>query len=221
MIDSCVVICLPPMWLPCASSSPTYNALFSLEQFPLFPQEKENSDICPRLQVRAEAVVRTYLPDAQNSVTNDYRMHAWHALDLPPRWRIVTLGTQCNLSESTMCQVCSTHRARTHGEPGMAGMSEPLHVRSTLCVRAHSWVPSCRATKSQLHDSQAAGTFAGSLFVRTADLRAAVGQPFGDSENLPVNLNTFLTQPPCSHNGHGGIESSSCHCRKQPKVTAL
>lgn len=97
---------------------PRYDALFSLEQFPLFPQENGNSDICTRLQIRAEVVAWTtcLVPQTQSQMITAW-MHG--TLDLPPRYRGVNLGKQHKLSESTMCQICGTHRAWMSGEPGM------------------------------------------------------------------------------------------------------
>lgn len=99
---------------------PRYDVLFSLEQFPLFPQENENSDICTRLQVRAEVVawITCLVPQTQSQMTTAL-MHG--TLDLLPRCRGVNLGTQHKLSESTMRQIGGTHRACMSGEPGMTG----------------------------------------------------------------------------------------------------
>lgn len=130
--SSCVVICLPPTRLPFASFSPdTMLVLLGAvstgqRQFGHLSQTTGQS--------RGSRV--DYLPDAQNSVTDDYCVCAWHTLDLLLSCRGVALGTQCKLSESTATQACCTHRACTCGEPGTTSTPQSLHRHSTVCVRA-------------------------------------------------------------------------------------
>lgn len=87
---------------------PRYDAVFYLEQVPLFPQETGFGHLSWTTgQSRGSSL--DYLPEGQNSVTNYYCVHAWHTLDLLLRYKEVTLGTPCKLSESTMCQICYRH----------------------------------------------------------------------------------------------------------------
>lgn len=86
------------------------------------------------------------------------------------------------------------------GKTGTFLLSASLHIPSIVHLGAElpgNWRP-----------------FAGSPSVHTTDLRAAVGQPFGDSADVPVNPITFLSQQSWSQNDHRAVESRRCHCRK-------
>lgn len=175
---------------------PRYNALLSLEQFSLVPQERRDLDISPRLQSRDTSL--NYLPNTPNSIINGYFVHAWQ----PGFTSQVQRRPSGAHGESSVNPECV--RTPAHTEPAcLARLAHPAcqshHTCPALCI----WVLSCWATEVHLRGHH--------LYIQ---LRVAVGQPFGDSTNLPVNPNIFLIQQLCSQNDHGAVESSRCHCRK-------
>lgn len=118
-------------------------------------------------------------------------------LDLLVRCRGDTLGIRWKLSEPSVSDLLHTQSLHVWQDWHI------LLVSHCTCPALCIWVLSCWATEVHLQ---------GSPSVHTTDLSIAVGQPFGDSANLPVNPTTFLIQP-CGQNDHGAVESS--RCRKQ------
>lgn len=119
-----------------------HNALFNLEQLPLVPQETRGLDISPGLQSRGNSL--NYLPNAQNSVINDFCVHAWQ-----PGFTSQVQRRHWAHGESSVYPECV--RFAAHTEPAclarLAHSSCQHHCTyPALCI----WVLSCQATEDHL-----------------------------------------------------------------------
>lgn len=132
--SSCVLFLLPTSHVAATCLIfPRYNNPVGLGVVPTVPKGNEEFRHLSWVTSQSRDSILDCLPDAQNSVTNYYRVHAWHTLDLPLGCR----GAQSASSVNPQCVRFAAYTELAH-MASLAWLAYPSHFTWTkLCVREH------------------------------------------------------------------------------------